>query len=342
MAALLANCQASNGHMVTVIYSRRNETPKDFESHFHRNISLINIQMSSMAEKLTCLAKIRSALIDLSPNCIFMHSSFAGFLGRLATIATLGNTKFFYLPHCISFMRKDIGLLKKYLFVIFEWFACIKNADYVACSESERMAITKFIPFRRCHLVENALDLNSIPQMQQKNISQRKKIVITVGQIRPQKRPDLFSEIARIVKTEDPHVEFLWVGDGEADARRQLEQSGVKVLGWVSKEQVWQYLSGARLYLSTAAWEGMPVSVIEASFVGLPVVASSCAGNVDVITHNENGWLYKTAAEASEYIHSSLENPEYSRSIARSAHDIALQRFNVERYFREMETLSQY
>lgn len=341
MAALLANCQAGNGHVVSVIYSQRPETPVDFITHFDRRINLINIQMSSALERLTCLPKIRSTLKSLSPDCVFMHSSFAGFLGRLSTLGALAHTKFFYLPHCISFMRNDIGSLKKVLFVFFEWVASIKNADYVACSESERTAIARSIPFRKCHLVENALDFKAIPSMNQQDLSHRKKTVITVGQIRPQKGPDFFSSIAQAVKAEAPQIEFVWVGDGDANARQQLEDSGVHVIGWVPKSQVWQYLGDARLYLSTAQWEGMPVSVIEASFAGLPVVASSCAGNVDVVAHGETGWLFKTPAEATESILSSLENPESSQSIAKAAFDIARQRFSVERYYQEMEFLIQ-
>jgi len=340
MAALLANCQASHGHDVSVIFSRRPETPQDLASHFNEKIQLVQIQMHSPREKLESLFRIRSYLNRTRPDSVFMHSSFAGFLGRASSIFALRKTKFFYIPHCISFMRKDIDTTKKALFIAFEWAAAIKKADYIACSASERKAIQAAIPFRSSYLIENALDFNAIPDSPCPDLADRNKTVITVGQIRSQKGPPIFSEIAQRVKAIDPSVDFVWVGDGDAQERKRLEDSGVRVIGWVPRHQVWKHLGDARLYLSTALWEGMPVSVIEASFAGLPVVASNCAGNIDVIEHEKTGWIFKTTAEASEHILFSLGSPELSQSIAKAAFDIAKQRFSVERYFQEMEALT--
>lgn len=341
MAALLANSQKKSGHNVSVIYSKRPETPSDLHTHFNSGVQLFQIQMYSSREKLQSFQQIRNELKKQSPDCVFMHSSFAGFLGRISAVFALRNAKLFYIPHCISFIRQDIGSIKKLLFILFEWVATIKKADYVACSESEQNAIQAAITFRKCHLVENALDFSAIPSLPNVDLAARKKRVITVGQIRPQKDPATFVQITRLVKSADPSIEFVWVGDGDPQARQELENAGVHVIGWVPKSQVWQYLGDARLYLSTAQWEGMPVSVIEASFAGLPVVASSCAGNVDVVAHGETGWLFKTPAGATEFILSSLENPESSQSIAKTAFDIARQRFSVERYYQEMESLIQ-
>lgn len=340
MAALLANAQKKSGHEVFVIFSIRPETPENLSNHFENGIHLLQVQMHTSLEKIKCLPELRNLLIKVNPDCVFMHSSFSGFLGRLSSILTLSRARFLYIPHCISFMRQDVGFIKKFLFIIFEWFASIKKADYVACSASEQKAIRAAIPFRKCHLVENALDFSVIPDHPSLGLASRKRSVITVGQIRPQKGPSKFSEIARSLKEADQSIEFIWVGDGDPQARSVLENAGVRVIGWVPKNQVWQYLGEASLYLSTALWEGMPVSVIEASFAGLPVVASNCAGNVDVIEHEKTGWLFNTTDEANKYILSSLRNPELSQSIAKTAFDIAKQRFSIERYFQEMEALT--
>lgn len=340
MAALLANAQKESGHDVSVIYSKRPETPKDLHNHFNSGIHLIQIQMHSPLEKIKSLIKLRTTLKGLNPEIVFLHSSFSGFLGRISSLFSLCKTKFFYIPHCISFMRRDIGPSKRLLFTAFEWVGAIKKADYIACSESERQAISRLIPFRKCHLIENALNIKKVPELPNPELANRSKTVITVGQIRPQKGPVEFAEIARMVRTEDPQISFIWVGDGDPQARQDLENAGVRVVGWVPKDQVWQYLGDARLYLSTAHWEGMPVSVIEAGFAGLPVVASSCAGNVDVINHEKTGWLFKTPPEAARLVSHSIKNPELSQSIAKAALDMAKQRFTVERYSREMETLS--
>ncbi|MCY1531499.1 sugar transferase, PEP-CTERM/EpsH1 system associated [compost metagenome] len=119
-----------------------------------------------------------------------------------------------------------------------------------------------------------------------------------------------------------------------------MEQAGVKVVGWVPKNDVWEHLNNARLYLSTARWEGMPVSLIEASFAGLPVIASSCAGNIDVVEHGKTGWVFRTTDEAVQHVFSALEDSQKASEKARMAFEIAQRRFNVERYLNDFENLN--
>ena len=45
------------------------------------------------------------------------------------------------------------------------------------------------------------------------------------------------------------------------------------------------------LALSTANQEGLPVNIMEAMFVGLPIVATNCRGNRDLVKDNVNGYL---------------------------------------------------
>lgn len=341
MAALLANEQVASGKSVDIIYSIRAETPKNLSKIFDPRVRMTNMQMSSLKERFFSLWRIRVFLKANAPDQVFMHSSFAGFLGRISSIGILPGSRLFYIPHCISFMRKDVGMIQRLIFIAFEWVASIKKADFVACSESERKAIAANIPFRKCHLVENAINFVNVPVVPFQALSDKKKIVITVGQIRPQKGPEEFVTIAKAIKALDPKIDFIWVGDGDPMARQKLVQAGVNVIGWVPKDDVWLYLSKASIYLSTAKWEGMPVSLIEASFVGLPVIASNCAGNVDVVEHDKTGWLFESTDEAVQHIFTALNKPEQAIDKAKNAFDVARQRFSARRYVKEMESLAQ-
>ena len=336
MLAVLANAQAAQRNEVEVIYSIRPETPKNLESLFSPDIVLSNIQMSNVRDKISSVNKIRSRLKETSPSNVIMHSSFAGFLGRVASISILPRTNFFYIPHCISFMRKDISTIKRFLFILFEWCAALKKTDYIACSESEKNEISKYIPFRHCHLVENAVstDKSTLPSS-----NTHLKTIITVGQIRPQKGPEEFSAIAKASLLIDPTISFIWIGDGDEHYKKQLIESGVTVLGWMQKEDVMKNLSKADIYLSSAKWEGMPVSLIEAIFAGLPIIASRCAGNIDVVSHGQTGFIYDTADEATQLISELISNPHKATTLAQNAFNIAKERFSVSRYINDINNL---
>ena len=95
-------------------------------------------------------------------------------------------------------------------------------------------------------------------------------------------------------------------------------------------------LAQADLYLSTALWEGMPVSIIEACAAGVPVIARNCDGNKDIISHGSNGYLFNTTAQAIEQISSHLVSPAKLNTLAQLANQQVFTRFSVERFSSEL------
>jgi glycosyltransferase involved in cell wall biosynthesis len=344
IAAMAANAQ-SRHHSVAVIYSRRPDTPENIEELFASGIHLIEEKMQANYFPMSILS-LRKRIRQLKPNIIHCHSSFAGFLGRLAAIGL--KTKVYYSPHCISFMRQDIGLLKSGLFKLFETFACIKPATYIACSQSEVQAIHKALPFVDVTLLENAVDLSEFSTQAdgakkgsaQKHAAQQDSFtVVTVGGIRPQKGPDEFVQIALRLKDMNLNVNFVWIGDGESPEKRWLLDAGVTVTGWKPKAEVIEMLHQADLYLSTSRWEGMPVSVIEACAAGLPVIARNCAGNCDVVMNGINGLLFDQTENAVQVITQFVKQPDSFQYMVERAQQEVFNRFSIERFSNQLKAI---
>ncbi len=332
IANMAANEQAKNND-VSVVFSRRPDTPKNIESLFEPTVNLIEENLKASRFPFSVFA-LRKHLKQLKPDVVHCHSSFAGFVGRLATLGL--NTKVFYSPHCISFMRQDISPIKKGVFKAFELIACIKKSTYIACSQSEYNAIKAALPFVRVVLLENAVDLSEFnkPAPTTNKCDTLPIKIITVGGIRPQKGPVEFAKLANIFKKEN--IEFIWIGDGDQEHKQCLLDAGVKVKGWMPRADVINELAQADLYLSTALWEGMPVSVIEACAAGVPVIARNCDGNKDIINHDSNGYLFNTTAQAIEQISSHLVSPDKLNTLAKLAKQQVFTRFSVERFSSEL------
>jgi glycosyltransferase involved in cell wall biosynthesis len=94
-----------------------------------------------------------------------------------------------------------------------------------------------------------------------------------VGRIAPQKDPKYFTEVARWARNYGGDFEFVWVGDGEKDFKKTLLDSGVKITGWKDRKGVEKELMAADIYVHTAAWEGFPVTILDAAKIGLPILA---------------------------------------------------------------------
>jgi len=251
MVEMLANHQIKH-HDVTVVYSLREETPNHFKQLFDPRISLIHLDMQAR-RFFPALVRLRHIVKLHHDAIIHCHSSFAGFIGRLALFNLPNHC--FYSPHCIAFMRQDISPHKRFMFVMLERLANLIKGKYIACSQSEADAISNYLPYAEVDVVENSIDIAPIIPYQKQLQSHFSPVlnIITVGGIRPQKDPHSFAYIAQAFKS-SANIHFTWVGNGDAESRLALEQAGVNVTGWQSRDEVLQHLTFCDVYLSTALW----------------------------------------------------------------------------------------
>ena len=118
--------------------------------------------------------------------------------------------------------------------------------------------------------VRNAVGDNGLRQ-----VDRDSTLVITTGRITAQKDPKFFIEVAGLVRERSPQAKFIWVGDGDPEAKRGLEGAGVNVTGWLEPDEVSSLLQRSGVYLHTASFEGFPISILEAAAIGLPIVVRS-------------------------------------------------------------------
>ncbi|MCK4857610.1 MAG: glycosyltransferase family 4 protein, partial [candidate division Zixibacteria bacterium] len=97
-----------------------------------------------------------------------------------------------------------------------------------------------------------------------------------------------------LVKEKFPQAVITIVGDG-SDARRlqklvhELGLSDVNFTGRVEREQILHLLDQADIFLNCSLVDNMPVAIIEAFAVGLPVVTSNAGGIPYFVSDGENG-----------------------------------------------------
>ncbi len=123
----------------------------------------------------------------------------------------------------------------------------------------------------------------------------RTPVVLMAACLKAQKNPLAFVEIARLVHAREPAARFLVAGDGplrkafEAEVARHGLSPFVETLGWVYPMR--PLLAGADALVLPSFHEGLPLTVVEALALGLPVVASRVDGIPEVIEDGRNGFL---------------------------------------------------
>lgn len=290
-----------------VIYgTNRDNTPNDFREKFPPNTKFIPWRNASRSlnplKDLKALWELYTILKKIDDiDIIHLHSSKAGFLGRIVSFLLGKSSKTIYTPHAISFLRLDVSPQKRKIFIWMEKFASFFGGKIVACSQSEKEAIEEQ-KIKNVTFINNGIE----PLQIEKKINKNDKItIISVGRLSIQKNPKLFNDIASEF-IDNPNIQFIWCGDGEL--KSEIKSSNIKCMGWIERKKLENYLANADIYLSTSLWEGLPLSVLEAMSIGLPIILSNCVGNRDLVENN--GFLYKNKKEAINNINKLIENKE--------------------------------
>ena len=117
------------------------------------------------------------------------------------------------------------------------------------------------------------------------------------------KGPDVFVKTLAHVAERTPVVALI-PGPARGYVKRELQEHGipVKADGWVSQRELLSYYYAADVYLIPSREEGGPAGLLEAMATGTPVVSTRCGMALDLILHEENGFLAELEdAEALAY-----------------------------------------
>lgn len=130
-----------------IIYgTNREEIPINFREKFPLNTKFIPWKSASRSiNPLNDIKALWELYIILKKidniDIIHLHSSKAGFLGRVVSFLLGKSSRTIYTPHAISFLRLDVSPKKRKIFIWMEKFAGFFGGKIVACSESEKEAI---------------------------------------------------------------------------------------------------------------------------------------------------------------------------------------------------------
>ncbi|MDF1508413.1 glycosyltransferase family 4 protein [Robertmurraya sp. DFI.2.37] len=129
----------------------------------------------------------------------------------------------------------------------------------------------------------------------QYHYSENDFILIFVAELNENKQQDLLIRMIDKLKAKIPTIKLLLVGDGllREKYRMLVEKHGLRqhvfFLGY--RSDIAELLSLSDVALSSSKREGLPVNIMEAMAVGLPVVATDCRGNRDLVKDGETGFL---------------------------------------------------
>lgn len=124
-------------------------------------------------------------------------------------------------------------------------------------------------------------------------------IIGTVCVFRTQKRLPLWLELARDLKRQLPTAHFVLIGDGPTQTEVRQLASDYGLLDHLSLpgrlDEVRPWLSAMDVYLMTSEFEGLPIAMLEAMSMGLPIVATAAGGIPEAVSDGQEGFIRPVA-----------------------------------------------
>ena len=223
--------------------------------------------------RLAQIRTVRHWVRTLRPDVVHAHSTYAGVYVRLFARPPVGSMV--YTPHAYPFERRDVPAIVRGIYWVVE-AALSLGGGCVAAVGPREAELAARLPGRQAvvHLPNIVRDLRPRPSGPPGQAGSRAGLRLAMlGRISPQKGPDFFGRAARLSQARGLPIEWTWVGGGRPEEERTLREAGALVTGWLPRQEALDHLATADAYAHTAAWEGFPVSVLEAAALDLPIVA---------------------------------------------------------------------
>lgn len=263
------------------------------------------------------------------------------------TSAFLYSQLFFYIKQlgCISiatFRGYELkSLNKRYLSKLFN------ECDYLHFISKGflRQAIELGAPYEKCVVIYPGVDVDfyQINETRVNYSNNNSLTLMTVGRLVPEKGIQNVFRALKILIDDNYKVRYFVVGEGPFKNNLILLAKELKITdyvlfhGYLSPEDIKILLKETDIYLQPSLFEALCMASIEASAMGLPIIASNVGGLPEVVDDNISGILVppNDSAAIVEAIRSLAQDSEKRNQMGKNARKRALNNFSLERETKE-------
>ena len=339
VADLMRNVNAVDFHS-TLVTGYCDENESDYLDEVATDIKATRVpgfgRSISASKDLKALFLIIREIRSFKPDVIHTHTAKAGVLGRIAAIISYPRAKRVHTFHghllhgyFDSRKVKLVVLLEKMLGVFTYKLIAIGNVvkrDLLDAGIGNENKFEVIYP--------GLQDLDLYPRIEAKErlgLDLTKNYIVFVGRLTQIKRPDRLIELARHIAHEYFSAHLLIAGAGEMleDLKTLAmdESLPITFLGW--RNDIGQILSASELAVLCSDNEGIPLTLIQASQAGLPIVSTRVGSVSDIVVDGETGLLVEVSSRGLiEGVSKLLSNPELGIALGKSGRKRAKELFS--------------
>jgi glycosyltransferase involved in cell wall biosynthesis len=190
--------------------------------------------------------------------------------------------------------------------------------------------------YNNIKIIKNGIDLDNNAYYQ------KQESVFKIGFIGRwcfEKRPLLFLEIAKKVKSKYPLISFVMAGTGMRSNLDIILEAGVEYLGEITDKFILNQLyKELNLVLLPSIYEGFPMVIMESMAQGVIPISTNVGGISEHIKNNKNGILIheldenKIVEEFCNSIFQLIENQKHRHDLSYNSFLYAQEHFSIEKF----------
>ncbi len=293
MMSELANYWVSKGHQVSLVHMK----PEGYQPFYDISPHVTMIPMAKgqlhhptspwgkIKTYLQSIPHIRQAVKHFKPDVIvsMLHMSMPMLM---ATMGMTGVRKIVSerTDHHHNKIPRILEIFRSFLY---------KGADIIHVQTTSSGAYFKGQLKQKIHIIPNHLKINGAVKTDYSKMS----TILSVGRLIVSKKFDNLIRAFHRVHKEYQHLSLTIYGEGPL--RSTLEKL-INNLGLASHvflpgrtKGIHDKLVHGDLFVFPSLYEGFPNALCEAMGAGLPVIASNCSGNIDIVQDHVNGRLFQ-------------------------------------------------
>jgi glycosyltransferase involved in cell wall biosynthesis len=176
----------------------------------------------------------------------------------------------------------------------------IEEADFVACvswfGRAQGMRLVSPSHWTKMHVVRCGIPLDKLPTPSP--VSSAGKTIVCVGRLSPEKGQAGLLEAFASVRTKHPKASLVLAGDGPdrtnlgAIAKDLGIGDAVTFVGRLTEEDALAEIARSDVLVLPSFMEGLPIVLMEAMAIGVPVIASRIAGIPELVEDGKTGLLF--------------------------------------------------
>lgn len=292
--------KSNDVYLMTLLDDTKNTKIRNFyRFDITSNVKYLNVGLPNGLSIHSQIAVLK-AIHKVNPDIIHFHMIPTVKYSALACILLSHKYKIYMTIHNDLHNGYDRGFAK----VLFKTLASSGRLKLVCLSSKNFRDFSSYYPKAKIKCITNGRS-SITPTIHFETVKAEIKsfrstadsfLFLHIARFNKQKNQNLLIDAFNTL-CQERHVDLLIIGDGfnsdeGAPLRAKADTDHIHFLG--IRKNISDYILNADIFCLSSDYEGMPITLLEASLAGVPAVCTPVCGAVDIIKNGVNGFLSKS------------------------------------------------